>query len=148
MTVFRPSFPPVNCTTTRMVSLAPALSAGFAARAVRPRNAGTPSPQAMRLVDFRKSRRFVMSVSPLRIPVAERPAYFSTQLKFRQRQHQVRQRTGRPAATLVGAHISRQRLFAGLANVLYQLFPRLNRDIALDEQVQKETYHRLGADDA
>src|SRR6266851_2285219 len=60
MTVFKPSLPPVSWITTRMVSLAPALSDGGAARAVRLRKAGTVSPMATRDDVFRKSRRFCM----------------------------------------------------------------------------------------
>ena len=64
MTVFRPSLPPVSSMTTRMVSLAPGLSAVGAAAAVRLRKAGTQSPQLTRPAPandvFRKSRRFAV----------------------------------------------------------------------------------------
>src|SRR5438552_8426631 len=56
-TVLSPSLPPVSCTTTRIVSLAPGLPAVGAANAVRLMKVGTLRPQATRLADFRNSRR-------------------------------------------------------------------------------------------
>src|SRR5262249_41298690 len=45
MTVFRPSLPPVNSTTTRIVSFAPFVAAAGAAMAVRFKKSGTVQPQ-------------------------------------------------------------------------------------------------------
>src|SRR5438552_321719 len=60
MTVLSPSLPPVSCSMTRTVSLAPGSPAAPAARAVRARNAGAAAPHAMSPVDLRKSRRLNM----------------------------------------------------------------------------------------
>src|SRR5579884_2619214 len=64
MTVFNPSLPPVNSMTTRIVSLAPGLSAPGTAAAVRLKKRGAPKPQpynpAPNIDDFKKSRRFVL----------------------------------------------------------------------------------------
>src|ERR1051326_786064 len=76
--VFRPSLPPVSCTTTRIRPLALAPASAATARAVRARNSGTPAPQASREDVPRRSRsrrdRFMsgLQVGPLGALCAER----------------------------------------------------------------------------
>ena len=127
MTVFRPSLPPVSSTTTRMVSLAPGLSAVGAARAVRLRKPGTFRPQATRPLAasdvFRKSRRFgswmLLDWRCLqwRSAVDAASVNGSIQLKLRQRQHQMAQARGRGGRRRrlgpVDRHRLRLRLSAG-----------------------------------
>src|SRR5688572_19735051 len=86
MTVLRPSLPPVSWTTTRTVSLAPGLSAGGAARAVRPRNAGTLAPNPSSDDWRRKARRVVIG----RVSGGGTPQAASVQLELGQGQHQMR----------------------------------------------------------
>src|SRR5438552_15833848 len=100
MTVLRPSLPPVICTTTRMVSRAPGLSAVGGWAAVLLKKPGTHGPRATRLDVFRKSRRF-MGFSCQDMPISNRHPQL-VQLKFGQRQHQMAQR----ADALIGGVLS------------------------------------------
>src|SRR5271155_1011396 len=91
-----PSLPPVSCTTTRMVSLAPALSALGAARAVRWIKPGVLNPRATRLLDFKKLRREENMRFPRKAFMGRasagalrHPGRALLKLKFRQGQHQV-----------------------------------------------------------
>src|SRR5262245_11211235 len=121
MTVLRPSLPPLSSTTTRMVSLAPFLPSGAAARAVRLTKPGTFNPHATRLETAevrRKSRRVVMA-NLLR---------GSIQLELGKRQHQMAQGADAMVGDVLGHPVDRRFAVLGLRVIVEQLLARRRLD--------------------
>src|SRR5207248_1808893 len=139
-TVLRPSLPPVSSTTTRMVSLAPLLPAGPAARAVRPRKVGTVSPQptspAEARVDLRKSRRSVVTEGSSNRVGRWRPGLI--ELELREGQDEVAQGPHGVVGGVLGRPVDGGLPGAGLPEVAEQPGPRLLGDVPLEEQPQEE----------
>src|SRR5690348_15368592 len=117
MTVLSPSLPPVNWTTTRIVSFAPGFAASGAASAVRARNVGTVAPRPTRDDAFKKSRRFVMAAP-----------FGLAQLVLGQGHHEVAQADDVVFGGVLGGPVRRDPLLARRGGVVDDFRPRLARD--------------------